>query len=122
MGGTVVIPGPETVVLFGVAVPVLSMLFGVGGVLLGHLIAPPSQVPIGRRRTAGVIAAGVLMALAITIATGQRPLVVLGWSVGIGFSGITIFQTLGAGAARGVRNLAASAFEKASADDKGGAA
>ena len=45
------------------------------------------------------------MSLGITIATGQRPLVVLAWSIGIGFSGITIFQTLGGQANAASREL-----------------
>lgn len=112
MNGTIVIPGPEALVLFGVHVKVFSALFGVVGVFLGHLMAPVANQPLGRRRHAAVIAAGVLISLATTIATGQRPLIVLGWSIGIGFSGITIFQAWAAQAARAAQSLGEAAVEQ----------
>ncbi|MCP6167412.1 hypothetical protein NL404_27695, partial [Klebsiella pneumoniae] len=77
MEGAVIIPGPETLVVFGVHVKILSAAFGVVGVLLGHLMAPTPPLPLGWRRQCAVVAASVLVAIAITIATGQRPLVVL---------------------------------------------
>lgn len=110
VNGTIVIPGPETIVLFGVQVKVLSAIFGVGGVLLGHLMAPVPNVPLGWRRQSAVMIAGVLIALATTITTGQRPLIVLGWSIGIGFAGITIFQAWKAQAARAAKSLGEAAL------------
>jgi hypothetical protein len=91
---TVVIPGPEAVLWWGVHVPLLAAAFGVAGVLLGHVMAPVPATPLSLLRQTGVLVAGVLLSLGVTIATGQRPLVVLGWSIGIGFSGITIFQAM----------------------------
>lgn len=111
VSGTIVIPGPETIVLFGVQVKVLSAIFGIGGVLLGHLMAPVPNVPLGWRRQSAVVIAGVLIALGTTIATGQRPLVVLGWSIGIGFAGITIFQAWAAQAARTAKTLGEAALD-----------
>lgn len=112
--GTVIIPGPETLILFGVQVKILSAIFGVGGVLLGHLMAPVAAQPLGWRRQSAVIAAGVLTAIAITIATGQRPLVVFGWSIGIGFAGITIFHAWAARAVDAVRSLGGTSLGGAS--------
>ena len=104
MNRTVVIPGPETVVWWGVSVPVLAAIFGIAGVLLGHLIAPVPATPLPIQRQLGGSAACVLLSLGITITTGQRPLIVLSWSIGIGFAGITIFQTMA--------SQAASAFKR----------
>lgn len=115
MNGTIVLPGPETLVLFGVHIKVLSMIFGVGGVLLGHLMAPVPAQPLGIRRQVSVVTAGLLVAIAITIATGQRPLIVLGWCIGIGFAGITIYQIWGATAASAAKTAGAAALEELSA-------
>ncbi|WP_331043246.1 hypothetical protein [Sphingomonas sp.] len=111
MTGTITIPGPETLILFGVQVKVLSAIFGIGGVLLGHLMAPIPAQPLGWRRQSAVVIAGVLLAVALTIATGQRPLVVLGWAIGIGFAGITVFQTWGAQAASAARKVGSAALD-----------
>lgn len=114
MAGTIILPGPETIVVFGVHLKILSGLFGVIGVLLGHVMAPVAASPLGWRRHSAVVVAGVLLSLCITIATGQRPLVVLGWSIGIGFSGITIFQTWAAQAAAGAKSLGSAALDELS--------
>lgn len=98
-----VIPGPETVIWWGVHVPLLSAGFGVAGIVLGHLMAPVIGAPLPLHRQAAVIFAGMMVSLGIAMATGQRPLIVLSWSIGIGFSGITIFQTMGAQAQAGVK-------------------
>lgn len=111
---TFTIPGPETLILFGVHVKVQSAIFGIGGVLLGHLMAPVPATPLGWRRQSAVVAAGLLVAIAITIATGQRPLVVLGWSIGIGFAGITIYQLLGAQASSAAKSIGSAALDELS--------
>lgn len=107
-----VIPGPETVLLWGVHIPLLAATFGVAGVFIGHWIAPVIGTPLPASRQAGVILGGVLLSLAIAIATGQKPLVVLSWSIGIGFSGITIFQTMGAQARTGLKSLGDLVLER----------
>ena len=112
MSGTFVIPGPETLILFGVHVKVLSALFGVVGVILGHLMAPVATAPLGWRRHSAVVIAGVLVSVATTIATGQRPLIVLGWSIGIGFAGVTIFQVWSTQAARAAKSLGERAIDE----------
>jgi len=112
MNGTLILGGPETLVLFGVHVKILSALFGVIGVGLGHLMAPAAVQPIGWRRHAAVIVAGILVSIATTIATGQRPLVVLGWSIGIGFAGVTIFKTWAAQAAAATKTLGSAALDE----------
>lgn len=108
----IMIPGPETVIWWGVHVPVLSALFGVAGIVLGHLMAPAIGAPLPIQRQAAVIAAGVMLSIAITMAIGQRPLVGLGWSIGIGFSGITIFQTMGDQARFGMKTLGEKVVER----------
>jgi hypothetical protein len=112
MGGTFTVPGPETLILFGVHVKVLSAIFGVAGVLLGHLMAPVVAEPLAWRRHAAVIVAGVLLSLAMTIGTGQRPLVILSWSIGIGFAGITIFQGWAEKARTAARTIGSAALEE----------
>lgn len=107
-----VIPGPETLIWWGVHVPILSAIFGIVGILLGHLMAPVIGAPMPFQRQASVIAAGVLLSLGITMVTGQKPLVVLGWSIGIGFSGITIFQTMGVQARTGLKSLGDMVVER----------
>ena len=112
----IVIPGPETVIWWGVHVPVLSAIFGIVGILLGHAMAPVIGASLPVQRQAAVITAGVLLSVAITIVTGQKPLVVLGWSIGIGFSGITIFQTMGLQARSGLKTLGDMVVERLKAD------
>lgn len=107
-----VIPGPETVIWWGVHVPVLAAAFGVVGIFIGHWIAPVIGAPLPVGRQAGVILGGVLLSLAIAMATGQKPLVVLSWSIGIGFSGITIFQTMGDQARDGFKGLGERVVER----------
>lgn len=114
MDGTFTIGGPETIAILGVQVKTLSAAFGVLGVVLGHLMAPASPVPLGWRRQSAVIAAGLLMAIAIAITTGQRPLMVLGWSIGIGFAGIAIYQLLAAHATAATRTIGSAALEELS--------
>lgn len=110
MNGTLTLPGPETLILFGVHVKVLSALFGVLGAVLGHFMAPVPETPLTVRRQSMVLAANVLVAVALTVATGQRPLLVLGWCIGIGFAGITIYQGWGEKAKAAGRTLSDAAL------------
>lgn len=114
MNGIVTFPGPEALVLFGVHIKVFSAGFGIVGVLLGHFMAPVGSRLLEFRRHAAVIIAGILVSIAITIATGQRPLIVLGWSIGIGFSGITIFQGWGAQARAAAETMGGAALDELS--------
>lgn len=100
-----VIPGPEWVMWWGVHVPSLSTAFGIGGILLGHVMAPAIGAPLPLQKHVAVILAGVMLSVGIAIATGQKPLLVGAWSIGIGFSGMTIFQTMGAQARAGMKTL-----------------
>lgn len=112
-----VIPGYETVIWWGVHVPLLSAVFGIVGVLLGHVIAPVIGPPLPQHRQAAVIAGGILISLSITMLTGQKPLVVASWSLGIGFAGITIFQTMGKQARVGLKSFGELVIEKLSKPD-----
>jgi hypothetical protein len=115
----VIIPGPETVIWWGVHVPVLAAIFGIAGIFLGHLMAPVIGTPLPVQKQASVIVAGVLLSLGITMVTGQKPLVVLGWSIGIGFSGITIFQTMGEQARAGLKTLGDHVIDRLKGDKNG---
>jgi hypothetical protein len=114
MNGTFVIGGPETLLILGVHVKILSALFGVIGVGLGHLMAPAAVEPLGWRRHSAVIVAGIMVALGVTISTGQRPLIVFGWSIGIGFAGITIFKSWAAQAVAATKSLGSAALDELS--------
>lgn len=112
MNRAVVIPGPELVIWWGVDLPLLSAAFGIVGIVIGHFIAPAIGAPPSVQRQLWVIAGGVLISLGITMATGQKPLLVLAWSLGVGFSGTTIFQTLGEHARAGFRTLGEQVIER----------
>lgn len=114
MGSTATFLALETVVLFGVHVKVFSAIFGLFGVGLGHVMAPRPPEPLGWRRQGAVVAAGLLTSISITIATGQVPLLVLGWSIGIGWAGIAIFQIVGARAKATARTIGSAALEELS--------
>jgi hypothetical protein len=114
MNGTFVIGGPEALLIFGVHVKILSALFGVIGVVVGHVAAPKAVEPLGWRRHAAVIMGGFMIALGVTIATGQRPLIVFGWSMGTGFAGITIFKVWAAQAAAATKSLGSAALDELS--------
>lgn len=62
MNGTFVIGGPETLLVLGVHVKILSALFGVIGVALGHIMAPAAVEPLGWRRHSAVIDAAITKA------------------------------------------------------------
>lgn len=89
------IPGPEIVNWWGVHVPLLTMVLGVAGVLIGHWMALGIGAPLPVQRQAAVVLAGVLLSLTITMTVGQQPMLGLSWSMGIGFAGLPIFQTMG---------------------------
>lgn len=97
------IPGPEIINWWGVHVPLLSLVFGVVGILVGHWVGYALGAPLPMHQRIGVIVAGILLSLTITMTIGQRPLLGFSWSFGIGFSGIVIFQTMGAQARAGMR-------------------
>ncbi|WP_448660319.1 hypothetical protein ACPVPU_07355 [Sphingomonas sp. CJ99] len=98
-----VVPGPHMIVVAGVAVPVLSAGFGIVGIGLGQLLAPP--VTMGLRRRVALIAALLGIELGIVIATGQQPLVAMAWGIGLGFSGLAVAEALGSAASDGVRRI-----------------
>ncbi|PTS73814.1 hypothetical protein DBR17_17845 [Sphingomonas sp. HMWF008] len=101
-----VVPGPWTIVLWGVDIPTLSAAIGAVGVILGQLLAPVPTAPLGGRRRAALVVALLGLELGIVIATGQQPLVAMGWGIGLGFSGLAVAQALGDQALSGVRKIA----------------
>ena len=112
MGGTVTLPGPENLILFGVQLKVLSLIFGMFGVGLGHLMTPTPGAGLSLRQHVAVIAAGQLVAIAITIAAGQRPLLVLGWCIGVGFTGLALYQIWGASTKAAAGRLGSAALDE----------
>lgn len=90
--------GPPSIIAFGFDVPVLPALFGLVGVVLARRVAPPSAVDArlgrdGRAALTVLLACGVL---AIIIAGQRQPLVALGWSAGLGYSGMAVIEVLAA--------------------------
>ncbi|MEE8612257.1 MAG: hypothetical protein V3V60_15875 [Sphingomonas aquatilis] len=112
MDGILDLGGPETLVVFGVHIKIMSALFGLIGCGVGHVIAPRAAEPLGLRRHIGVVFGGMMVAIAITIATGQNPLLVFGWSMGIGFAGITLFRGWAAQAAAASKTLGSAALDE----------
>lgn len=102
---TITIPGPELVVAWGVHIPVFSAGAGIIGVILGLLMAPTSAVELGWRRRIAVWAALVALVIASAIAFGQMPLVSLSWGIGLGFSGYTVAEALGAETRSGIKKI-----------------
>lgn len=108
--------GPPLIVIFGFDVPVLSALFGVLGVLLARRVAPPSAVDarLGREGRAALTVLLALGVLALIIAGQKQPIVALGWSIGLGFSGIAVVELL-ASAVMGSARVALKAFTRGAA-------
>lgn len=105
-----VVPGPELAIVLGVKVPLLSAIFAVGGVGLGQLLAPSAASTLDLRRRIALFVALTGLALGIVIASGQMPLVALSWGIGLGFSGLTVAQTLGAQAVSGIKRVTDAAI------------
>lgn len=101
----IVIPGPELVIAWGVHIPVFSAGAGIVGVILGLLMAPTSAAEIGWRRRLAVWASLVALVIVSAIAFGQMPLVSLSWGIGLGFSGYTVAEALGAETKAGIKKL-----------------
>jgi hypothetical protein len=86
--------GPPLVIAFGYEVPVLSAIFGLIGVVLARRVAPASVAgaklgPGGNAALTALLALGVL---ALIVTGEKRPIVALGWSVGLGYSGIAFIE------------------------------
>ncbi len=116
-----IIPGPETIIWWGVQVPFLTLVFGVVGILIGHWMAPAIGAPMPIQRQVAVIIGGILLSLTIAMAVGQRPMIGFCWSIGIGFSDIVIFQTMGTQARAGLKSLGDMIIERLRAKKDGDA-
>lgn len=108
-----VLPGPEVIVVLGVDVPALSAAFGVVGVVLGQLLAPPAELTLRRRVALSASLLGIVVA--IVIASGQIPLVAMGWGIGLGFSGLSVATTLGEQAKAGIQRITDAFFNMVAA-------
>lgn len=86
--------GPPVVIAFGYEVPVLSAIFGLIGVCLARRVAPASIAgsKLGRSGNAALTALLALGVLALIVTGEKRPIVALGWSVGLGYSGIAFIE------------------------------
>jgi hypothetical protein len=82
--------GPQAIEVFGYPVPVLSALFGLIGVLLARRVAPvsPGAIRLGNVGNTALTALLALGVLALVVTGEKRPLVALGWAVGLGYSGL----------------------------------
>jgi len=103
--------GPAEIIVFGEAVPVLPALFGLIGLLMARRVAPASDAGarLGRTGNAALTALLALGVLALVINGQRQPLVALGWSIGLGYSGLA-FVELVASAAMVAARAAARVF------------
>ena len=113
-----IVPGPTTIVVLGVAVPALSAVLGVIGVVVGQLLAP-AGVPLGWRRRSSLMTALIMLELGIVIARFRRPLVAIGHvpvGRGVGKRGAEVGQqseaanTDNSRSLHGLRNRAAKSW------------
>ncbi|WCT72071.1 hypothetical protein PQ455_10465 [Sphingomonas naphthae] len=114
--------GPSIIIVAGWQVPVLSALFGVLGVFLARRVAPASEAgaKLGRSGNAALTILLALGVLGLVIAGEKRPIIALGWSVGLGYSGLAFVAMV----AKSVMTLArvaldawAAAWSKKGSDD-----
>jgi hypothetical protein len=82
--------GPRAIELFGYPVPIMSALFGLIGVLLARRVAPvsPGAIRLGNVGNTALTALLALGVLALVVTGEKRPMVALGWAVGLGYSGL----------------------------------
>jgi hypothetical protein len=101
--------GPRAIELFGYPVPIMSALFGLIGLVLARRVAPvtPAAVQLGRLGNIALTALLALGVLALIVADEKRPMVALGWAVGLGYSGLGFIELV----ARSVRNFARLAIQ-----------
>lgn len=104
----VVVPGPALVGIWGVDIPIVSLLLGVIGIACGMAMAPAA--PLSWRRWIALAIALTGLELGIVIATGQQPLVAMGWGIGLGFSGLGVAQLLGSQATAGIKTISDAFF------------
>jgi len=99
--------GPAEIIVFGEAVPVLPALFGLIGLLMARRVAPASDAGarLGRTGNAALTALLALGVLALVINGQRQPLVALGWSIGLGYSGLAFIELVAAGALTLARSL-----------------
>lgn len=88
--------GPLVVQLLGYDIPVVSAAFGMIGVVLALALAPPPKRRLGRGQTWALRILLVLLTLTLVVYDQKSPLVSLGWAIGLGFSGYTVIELLGA--------------------------
>jgi hypothetical protein len=87
--------GPRAIELFGYPVPIMSALFGLIGLVLARRVAPvtPAAVQLGRlSATSPSRRCSRLGVLALIVADEKRPMVALGWAVGLGYSGLGFIE------------------------------
>lgn len=104
-GDTIVLPGPAVIMIAGVSIHVMSAALGLIGVVLGHLLSPPASAALTRQRAIALFVTLLLLELTIVMATGQAPIVAMGWGIGLGFSGYTVAATLGSQAQAGIKTI-----------------
>ncbi|RHW17185.1 hypothetical protein D1610_11590 [Sphingomonas gilva] len=97
--------GPPLVIVFGFDVPVLSAIFGLIGVLLARRVAPASAAGAALGRTGNAALTGLLVlgVLALIVSGEKRPIVALGWAIGLGYSGLGFIELVARSVVAGAR-------------------
>jgi hypothetical protein len=90
------VAGPTVISLLGYDLPILSAVFAVLGVVLSLALAPPPARRLSRVQKWALRIVLVLITLALVIYDQKSPLISLGWAIGLGFSGYTVIELLGA--------------------------
>ncbi|WP_343528741.1 hypothetical protein [Sphingomonas sp.] len=103
--------GPVAVIVFGAELPIWSIIFGIIGVLMARRVAPATAAgtALGRTGNTALTVLLVLGVLALIVSGEKRPIVALGWSIGLGFSGLGMIEMV-ARAVRGGARLILDGF------------
>ena len=88
--------GPTVISLLGYDLPVLSALLACVGAILTLAVAPAPARRFHAAQKWALRILLVLIALALVIHDQKTPLIALGWGIGLGFSGYTVIELLGA--------------------------
>lgn len=97
--------GPAEIVLFGTALPVWSLILGIGGVLLARRAAPASaaEAALGRYAGPAITALLVMIVIGGIVAGEKRPIVAMAGAIGLGFAGLGAIEMIGRGVMAALR-------------------
>jgi len=88
--------GPAEIVLFGTALPVWSLILGTVGVVMARRVAPASAAgtALGQVGNAALTILLLAIVVAVIVEGEKRPIVALGWAIGLGFSGLGAIEMI----------------------------